>query len=837
MQANLALAKGEIDMEDTKIKLEPQDEVPHSAVKILSACDTLKILDEGTQMITVPIRDRLRSEDERLFIASLGLDQQQIFASPLENNPTPKDCNICQYKFKSQLDISGHQVHHEMNFHFCRLGCGIWLDTLEKILEHEYRQHSQPGHVFCCRVCDFLAKGADDLARHMQRHVYIYRFVCSICRRHFDSKQSLNLHRKQSQDDCRRVDFRQGLSPKPELVAVSTPVPSKSFCNVQIKEEPLNADDRDQMLLEDNPPLNIKLELQDYEIPDVSIKEEQSNGTIWPAIPTPLRNKLRLPALSSTKMQLDLKSVKRNGLPTSNAESLNKKSLHAVISDNSNILPICNQDSVAHTNSSISANILKVLPSNCMVIKLPANTKIFKMPGQAPTVPKNSFTVTVNGTENLTNVIKIPQAISISTVSSVDNPPSIATPDTVRTVLTPQTHSRSSCFLVDAFNKSESRPESMKIINEFRNQIRSIEKTLPLPGTVLQSSKVKINESTPSATDAPRPVELILNALSFMVAKGLQIQYPLYRFMWTCPLCQRIFEKHCAFRTHLASKHDLTDEKCNTLKVVLMPSKILSQDSGNAATEKVNVPSATIVESNPQSPVIPPEVHNTVNSPFLVSGGVAPLTDQTSALSNIPVNKGLSPTSVNKQTSKGSKKSKNNQLNCTQFQCTECSKVFTTFGALRIHKSIHTGELPHKCNYCDTRFRTPGQVRVHHRRHTGEKPFKCKICSLDFTHRETLISHLSRHIGMKRYKCYGCDKYFVVVSGLRAHRRLRPDTCGKVKFTARAHGPRVRVIRGEVVFEHHPEHNGYLRSEDPLNILSQRDQTDSTQPETAKGIN
>ncbi|EDV54617.2 uncharacterized protein LOC6548939 isoform X1 [Drosophila erecta] len=833
MLSNLALAKGKVEMEDAKIKLEPQDEVPDSAIKILSACDTLKILDEGSQMITVPIRDRLRSEDERLFIASLGLDQQQIFASPSEDNPTPKDCDICQYKFKSQLDISSHQVHHEMNLHFCRLGCGIWLDTLEKILEHEYRQHSNPGYLFGCRVCDFLAKGADDLASHMQRHIYVYRFVCSICRRHFESKQILNLHRKQSQTVCSSVDFRPELSSKPELVAVSTPVTSESFCNVQIKEEPLNAEDGEQMLLEDNPPLNIKLEPQDDEVPDVSIKEEQSNGSIWPAIPTPLRNKLRLPALSSIKKQTDLQSVKRNGLPTSNVKSLNKKSIHAVISDNSNILPIFNQDSVAHTNSSIAANILKVLPSNCMVIKLPPNTKILKMPGQAPTVAKESLTVTLSGSENLTNVIKIPQAISISTVSSVDNPPSIATPETAKAVLPPQTHSRSSCFLVDAFNKSESRPESMKIINEFRNQIRSIEKTLPLPGTVLQSSKVKINESSPHPMDAPRPVELLLNPLSFMVAKELQVQYPLYRFMWTCPLCQRIFEKHCAFRTHLANKHDLTDEKCSILKVVLMPSKILSQDSAIAATEIVHVPSATLVESKPQTPVPPSELHNT----FTLSGVVAPLGDQASPLSNIPVNKGLLTTSVKTDSSKGSKKSRNNQLNCTQFQCTECSKVFTTFGALRIHKSIHTGELPHKCNYCDKRFRTPGQVRVHHRRHTGEKPFKCKICSLDFTHRETLISHLSRHIGMKRYKCYGCDKYFVVVSGLRAHRRLRPDTCGKVKFTARAHGPRVRVIRGEVVFEHHPEHNGYLRSEDPLNILSQRDQTDSTPPETAKGIN
>ncbi|XP_032569760.1 telomere zinc finger-associated protein isoform X2 [Drosophila sechellia] len=252
-------------MEDIKIKLEPQDEVPDRASRILSACDTLKILDEGSQMITVPIRDRLRSEDERLFIDSLGFDQQ-IFAS--EDNQNPKDCDICQYRFRSQQDISSHRVHHEMNLHFCRLGCGIWLDTLEKILEHEYRQHTQPGHAFCCRVCDFLANSADDLASHMQRHIYVYRFVCSVCRRHFESKQSLNLHRKQSQNFCRQLDFKKGLSSKPELVAVTTPVPSESFCYVQIKEEPLNAEEADQMILEDSPPLNVKLEPQDEEMPD-----------------------------------------------------------------------------------------------------------------------------------------------------------------------------------------------------------------------------------------------------------------------------------------------------------------------------------------------------------------------------------------------------------------------------------------------------------------------------------------------------------------------------------------------------------------------------------------
>ncbi|KAH8352421.1 hypothetical protein KR084_004059 [Drosophila pseudotakahashii] len=828
-----------MDIEDTRVKLEPQDDLPDRAVEVLSARDTLKILEEGPKMITVPIRDRLESEDERKFIASLGFDQQQIFAVSSEDNSTPKECNICHYVMESHLDLSAHQANHEMNRHFCRLGCGIWLDTLEQILEHEYRQHSQPGHVFCCRICDFLARDANCLASHMQKHIYVYRYVCAICRRHFESNQSLSLHRKHGQYVCGRVHYIQDLSTKPELVAVSTPVSAESLCDVQIKEEPLYAEDGDQMLLEDNPPVSVKVEPQDEGMPEVSIKKEltessNNNGTIWSSIPIPLRSKLRLPALSNTKVQVDFKTVQWNGLGTPTVATQNKTT---AVKDDHLIPQILNHLTVPQRKPPIAANILKVLPSNCMVIKLPANTKIFKMPSQASAASKESPTVSLCDMEKINNVIKIPQAISISKVSSVNNSATVFTPEHIQTALPAQTHSRSSCFLVDAFNKSESRPESMKIITEFRNQIRSIEKTLPLPGTVLQSSKT--NNGKPSLPpligpiDAPKPVELILNALSFMVAKELQTQYPLYRFMWTCPLCQRSFEKHCSFRMHLTTKHDLSLEKLNSLKVMLMPYKILSQESSNCEPNKAHVPLATLVESKPQTPEHSLNQDKTVNLPFFINttAPIASLGDQAPALSNPSLNKDLTSPKKSPDKTTSARKSRKNQLKSAQFQCTECTKIFTTFGALRIHKTIHTGELPHKCNYCDKRFRTPGQVRVHHRRHTGEKPFKCKVCSLDFTHRETLISHLSRHIGMKRYKCYGCDKYFVVVSGLRAHRRLRPDTCGKVKFTARAHGPRVRVIRGEVVFEHHPEHNGYLRSEDPLNILSQRDQNDSRPPD------
>lgn len=94
----------------------------------------------------------------------------------------------------------------------------------------------------------------------------------------------------------------------------------------------------------------------------------------------------------------------------------------------------------------------------------------------------------------------------------------------------------------------------------------------------------------------------------------------------------------------------------------------------------------------------------------------------------IDVKNNVSPTKAKPDKSlQNEERNKKNKIKCSEFQCTECLKTFTTFGALRIHKTIHTGELPYKCDYCEKRFRTPGQVRVHHRRHTGEKPFKCKV--------------------------------------------------------------------------------------------------------------
>lgn len=225
-----------------------------------------------------------------------------------------------------------------------------------------------------------------------------------------------------------------------------------------------------------------------------------------------------------------------------------------------------------------AANILKVLPSNCMVVKLPPNTKIIKMVGQAPASALNKSNIYVHNVseKSTSSAIAIPQSITISQINPEEaNQILPVLPVSSASSLLPHTHNRNSSLLHDAFNKAESHPESMKIISEFRDQIRSIEKTLPLPGTVLQSAKTKRNypPTFSSSVNAPKPIELFLGPLSLTVVKELRITYPLYGFLWTCPLCHRSYEQNYAIRMHMISNHNLSQEQLNYIKVMLMPYK------------------------------------------------------------------------------------------------------------------------------------------------------------------------------------------------------------------------------------------------------------------------
>ncbi|XP_034099970.2 uncharacterized protein LOC117565116 isoform X1 [Drosophila albomicans] len=787
MPEETVIVKEEIDIDDTKIKLEFNDEEP-PPLKLLQGGGLLEIIEERPNMITVPVHD-YKSEDELKFIASLAAidEQQTLFMTPACKSNEAQvfrecECKICTFICKNHLALGSHHINHQLNRHFCRNGCDFWCNTLEEMLEHEYRQHPVGfTSQFSCRICEKKFCTAVSLSSHMATHCYERRFVCAICRYHYASFEELQVHRQCSKAACGRIVYADRQDNIGELVLVNklnNAVPSE-LCNVHIKEEPLNAAEEQFLKVKDI----IKTEPKDDQVEQLKAGQDVSWSSA--SLMEKLRSKLRLPAIKKADVKVE------TAHSSSNTKFDKFNQISEPVAKRPNILkPARNNQQAPNGISTVASNILKVLPNNCMLFKLPANTKIVKISN-----------TTHNGSIISEGGNKIP--------SLPLTPPSI----------TPPVSSTNRNAYFSDLSSFESTPESQKIIEDIKNQIRNIEQTCPLPGSVLHVPKHFISCMTPQPTNQPVEVlSLPLTKNSNATVREMRIAHPTYRFSWQCPYCALCYELYSAFCKHLSFTHNVQQSNMDDIIVQVKASKISIAEISNLPKKAEPSPLTPVAEAaTSDQKVVTDATYKLATIPADTASSTAPATP-------------LSPAS-------GASQPKRNTsvIRPAQYQCEDCSKCFTTVGALRIHKMIHTGELPHKCNYCDKRFRTPGQVRVHQRRHTGEKPFKCKICALAFTHRETLISHLSRHIGMKRYKCYGCDKNFVVVSGLRAHRRLRPDTCGKVKFTARAHGPRVRVIRGEVFFESHPEHNGYLRSEDPINILSERNHVDM-EPDVSSNV-
>ncbi|XP_071995834.1 LOW QUALITY PROTEIN: uncharacterized protein [Engystomops pustulosus] len=133
------------------------------------------------------------------------------------------------------------------------------------------------------------------------------------------------------------------------------------------------------------------------------------------------------------------------------------------------------------------------------------------------------------------------------------------------------------------------------------------------------------------------------------------------------------------------------------------------------------------------------------------------------------------------------------------FQCSECGKGFKSKTDLVAHQKIHTGEKSHSCSECGKLFITRSELIRHQRTHTGEKPFPCSDCGQCFKMRTNLLLHLKIHTEEKPFACPECGKGFKRKPDLFKHQRIhtgeKPFSCPECGQCYRAQTHLTRHIR------------------------------------------
>lgn len=117
-----------------------------------------------------------------------------------------------------------------------------------------------------------------------------------------------------------------------------------------------------------------------------------------------------------------------------------------------------------------------------------------------------------------------------------------------------------------------------------------------------------------------------------------------------------------------------------------------------------------------------------------------------------------------------------------KFHCEICDKQFRSSTVLRIHKRLHSGDLPFICSYCNRAFHSNTLLKIHIRVHTGEKPYRCTYCNASFGRHDRITNHVVRvHEPHRLLVCLSCGEKFVFRHQLREHAShhtgLKPHQC------------------------------------------------------------
>ena len=88
------------------------------------------------------------------------------------------------------------------------------------------------------------------------------------------------------------------------------------------------------------------------------------------------------------------------------------------------------------------------------------------------------------------------------------------------------------------------------------------------------------------------------------------------------------------------------------------------------------------------------------------------------------------------------------------YNCSECTKSFTTLIRRNFHLRVHTEEKPYSCPECTKSFSTSNKLVIHRKLHAGEKPLKCQQCNKSFSMSHELKEHMKNVIKIVSKHCF-----------------------------------------------------------------------------------
>ncbi|XP_064410016.1 zinc finger protein ZFAT-like isoform X3 [Latimeria chalumnae] len=104
------------------------------------------------------------------------------------------------------------------------------------------------------------------------------------------------------------------------------------------------------------------------------------------------------------------------------------------------------------------------------------------------------------------------------------------------------------------------------------------------------------------------------------------------------------------------------------------------------------------------------------------------------------------------------------------FKCSLCDYATRSKSNLQAHMNRHNTEKTHLCDMCGKKFKSKGTLKSHKLLHSADsKQFKCTVCNYRTAQKPQLLRHMEQHASFKPIRCAHCHYSCNIPGSLKRH--------------------------------------------------------------------